>query len=268
MRPKIPDDDAVYHYQNSHQNHHQQQLQQQQHQLYLQQLMQDQEDNAFYEDVPEAPPVKRRALVPVQPPKVRRVVEVPMRPFGSAIGDSAAPVRPTLKSVIFERFKSLCSSWIEGGKRGQGKTEAVLASRGFQPIGVNTLRHLGSACVEQDRLKSQFIGEVARCMGRHLQAVTEDLSWAVGGSEEKVVTLSAASTELQSIVHRYQAAAAEMVSKSQVDLVGYVAMDALMGAGSEKCDLKVIFRHGELWESARSFLSTVELIVRTCAQSQ
>ena len=245
-RVKISEDESA-------QRHRPHQQHQQQHQQLVHEH--DEDDSMFVEE-PEAPPVKRRALVLVQPPKVRRIVEVPLKLFGTA---ATAP-RPTLKSVIFERFKSLCNSWIEGGKRGLGKTDAVLASRGFQPLGVNTLRHLGSVCVEQDRLKSQFIGEVARCMGRHLQRVTEDLS------AERVPSLSAASAELESINLRYQGAAKEMVTKSQVELVGFVAMDTLLGAAAERCDLRLIFRHGDMFESARGFLRTSEMIVATACK--
>jgi hypothetical protein len=244
------EDEGVTQYQRVQQQLYQQHLLRQQ--LILQQQQRDDDDEAFYSEIPEPPPIKRRPLVLVQPQTVRRVVEVPLKLFGTSL----AP-RPTLKSVIFERFKSLCSNWIDGGKRSHGRTDAVLANKGLQPLGINTLRYMGSLCVQQDRIKSQFVGEVARCMGRHLQAVTNEFS------EDGYSKLSSASAskELEGLILRYKGAAAEMVARSQIDLAGYVAMDSLMGAGVDRKDLSVIFRHGDIWDSARGFLRTCELLV-------
>jgi hypothetical protein len=248
----------------------------------------EQEQAPYFEELPEeTAPVKRRSLVFTQPPKVRRIVEVPMRPLViSARAESAAAdaevgrggssssgvatlvggtPRATIVGVVFERFKSLCVNWIDSAKRGQGRTDAVLSKKAFQPLGVFTLRHLGAVCVEQDRLKSLFVGEIARCMARHLQTV-------LGGDQVAAASgMGPACEEVEVIIARYQASAQEMVVRHQVELASKFAMDTLMAGGGtglgSTCDLSVVFRHQDVWNSAREFARTNQLLVSTAFSS-
>lgn len=232
-----------------------QELQYRQQQQQQHQQMQMQQD--YYEHEEDREPVKRRALVLSQPPKVRRVVEVPLKP--------AAPrTKPRLSSIVYERFTSLCSNWIESNKRGQGRADAVLAreDRALQPLGVNTLRQLGAICAAQDRLRSQFVGDVARTIARHLQSSLNDDGDAATG-------LAAAEDQVDIIVKRYEAAAAELVLRQQLDLTGVFAMDSLLAFdGSQKRGLKIVFRHVEMWNSAREFLRTTRLLLDAALTTQ
>jgi len=249
----------------------------------------EQEQAPYFEELPEeAAPVKRRSLVFTQPPKVRRIVEVPMRPLvvsARAAAESAAAdaevvsggssssgvatlvggtPRATIVGVVFERFKSLCVNWIDSAKRGQGRTDAVLSKKAYQPLGVFTLRHLGAVCVEQDRLKSLFVGEIARCLARHLQTV-------LGGDQVSANGLGPACEEVEAIIARYQASAQEMVVRHQVERTSKLAMDTLMTGGTaglgSTCDLTVVFRHQDVWNSAREFARTNQLLVSTAFSS-
>lgn len=222
--------------------------------------MQEYQEEYEYYAEPEAAPAKRRALVLTQPPKIRRVVEVPMRPV------TATPrTKPRLSSIVYERFTSMCSSWIESNKRGQGRADAVLAKddRSLQALGVNTLRQLGAICVVQDRLRSQFVGDVARCIARHLQSsLNEDEG---NGS----VDLGSAGAEVDAIVRRYEAAANDLVVRQQMDLTGVFAMDSLLvHDGGQPRGLKIVFRHGEIWNSAREFLRTTDLLLGAALTTQ
>lgn len=237
------------------------------------------DDEDCYEEEehhPEEAPVKRRPLVLTQPPKVRRVVQVPMKPLDVASSDSmnvASTVsRPSLTTIVYERFKSLCSNWIEGAKRGQGRTDAVLSKerRTLQALGVNTLRQLGLACFDQDRLRTQFVAEIARSVAKHLQIVLNN-----EGNKENIRSwdtntgLIGAREEVDFIIKRYQSAATEMVRRQQLEISGLFAMDSLMAMNnSNNCELTIIFRHGEMWNSSREFLRTTELVYATASSQQ
>jgi hypothetical protein len=277
----------------------------------------------------EPPKVHHKPMRVCPPPRARRVVEAPfdntrfLEERTAAAGSSSGSGgyyyppdggsgKPSVANVVMRRFKSLCKHWIQSAARVRGGFDELLVTCGSQgnnhnhnhtnrgEMGVCTLRALGELCVQQDRVRAQFIGEATRVVARHLNTLNEShgtdylrkapsegldgeeglsthyppngdiggYSYPPGGGTATVssppseLPLQGAVRELEVLISRYSTVVRELVARQQLEIGAATAMDSL-GAMPVGRVPSVVFRHGDCWERARGFLGTVQLLVHS-----
>ena len=118
---------------------------------------------------------------------------------------------------LLSRFNSLKSSWVQSCRQ-LANSEAIdwsLLSSTVYPVqssssghmttfslGVTALHRLGAICVEQDRLRAQFVSEICRLLGDRVRQSANKISNAYNGMQIKFETHQRHSVE--GIVHAFK----------------------------------------------------------------
>ena len=242
------------------------------------------EDFTFEEDVP----VKRQSLELAPAPRVRRVVVTPFSSSSYISQDqNVSRENKSVASIVMARFRSLCTHWINSTRKiPQIYQNSIIAYRNNDnstksALGVCALRKIGELCLEQDRIRSQFVAEVTRTIAKHLMTLNShhvddsvkiNMEIDAATLTGSVLPLSQACYDIESDIMKYQALVGEVLIRQQMDVSSAIAMDSLSSlkynanlthvVGTKEPKHKVIFCYEDLWSSARSFLETVQLLVQ------
>lgn len=214
----------------------------------------------------------------------------------------AKPKQPSVANMVMGRFRGLCKHWIQSQSRRPrgGAGEILFTPGGAAEVGVCTLRKLGELGVQQDRVRAQFIGEATRVIAKHLNTLNdshggaylsspEDISYSQQSQDSTVSDLSspplsqgmagvgvelplgAAAQEIEVIIGRYEGVVRELMQRQQLEIGATYAMDSMtspamlfsQSGAIPRRQPQVMFRHGDCWDKARSFVGTVQLLVNS-----
>ena len=236
--------------------------------------------------------------------RIRRVIEAP---FNSGIYLSEAQTQQqshsqregrSVATIVMERFKSLCTHFIDTGRR-IPQSIAVGTGGAGRADGICTLRKMGEHIAEQTRVRSQFMAEVTRTVARHLMVLNHHehqqlLAEEAAARLEAVVCdengntlttptrsmpvavtlpLSDAAQEVESVVGKYQCVLLEVLQRQEVEVVSARSADMMTSdtvstnpANLQQLTNAAMSRHTDIWGSARAFVQTVQLLVHAALQ--
>jgi hypothetical protein len=238
-----------------------------------------------FEDVP----TPKRAALPLAPAKrVRRVIEAPFN--SSAYLTEAREHQQQLllqqsghcsaPTIVMERFKFLCSHFLEAGRR--APQIAPMCTFGAGRVdGICTLRKIGEHAAEQARVRSQFMAEVTRTVSRHLMVFHNSSEQRLGynnaalgveqgySADQAPLPLPDAALEVDSVIGKYQSVMHDLMCRQQLEVAGALAADALTSINVQNFPAlrredaaTVAQRHADLWGAALSFVENARMLMR------
>lgn len=170
-------------------------------------------------------------------PKVRRLAIQPLPAALSAAASARSSDTPTTALPEGVATPPTTASWKSSGSFfapvPNCRDEAVLGLGSGRTLGSAGLQRMGVILMEQDRLKAQFVRDVACASVAN-----------TGNCDDDAVAL---------VVNRYRATSEELVRRQQLELQGACAIDSICSSHSHSCwgdDLKVVFRHEDIYSQA------------------
>lgn len=248
-------------------------------------------DKGFSFTVEEPPERVHRSLTVGPAPRVRRIKETPIDRAAYLRGEEALKHKRStdketnVASIVMGRFKSMCKSWINEVTRNRQPSHGdIIDANARGPFGLCALRKIGEFCIEQDRIRAQFVVQVTRMVGRYLMALNEKQgllaeqldSSNTSGSGFNVIEklpLMEVSQDLEILIRTYKTVAADLIERQSQELFNARSMDYMVGEiNRESPEGKgtgvVIFRHKTMWNSSRSFVQSVQLLVNAAANQR
>lgn len=235
--------------------------------------------------VDEPPQRVHRSLTVGSAPRVRRIKETPIDREAYLRGEEAlkrkrsADKETNVASIVMGRFKSMCKSWINEVTRNRQPSHGdIIDANAKGPFGLCALRKIGEFCVEQDRVRAQFVVQVTRMVGRCLMALNEKQGMlALQASDSSTsfnviekLPLMDLSQDLEALIHTYKSVAVDLIQRQSQELFNARSIDHMVGEMDQASTGAgvVIFRHKTMWNSSRSFVQSVQLLVNAAVNQR